>query len=298
VLRVDVKNEGAGTSGDKTYVSLKNLGDEKLFIKKGREVLGALKPGESKSATLEVELKRGSKSETLPIRLMVVDEKTDEYISEKLDVPVAKDEPAKTPASGAVRIEVPEAILRAGASPSSPPLAVAKHGAVLPVEAKLGDFYRVEWQKGRVAFVADADVKPGHGARSGTVAEVWQREPPRIALSPDPAKGAPVVDGDKLHISGTASIPPSVDGSRLRDVYVYVNEQKVFFKVVPESQGSSKMDFTADVPLKPGNNVVTVFAREDDEFQTRRSLVVFRKPGSGSEVAQGHNDGLLPLPKR
>ena len=32
-----------------------------------------------------------------------------------------------------------------------------------------------------------------------------------------------------------------------------------------------------EVPLKPGNNVVSVFAREDDELQTRRTLLVYRR---------------------
>jgi carboxyl-terminal processing protease len=94
------------------------------------------------------------------------------------------------------------------------------------------------------------------------------------------------VDGDRLKLSGTATSQASTDpgASRLRDVFVYVNEQKVFFKVVPEEANASKLEFQADLPLKPGNNVVTVFAREDDEFQTRRSIVVYRRPPA--EVAQ------------
>ena len=59
-----------------------------------------------------------------------------------------------------------------------------------------------------------------------------------------------------------------------------MNDQKVFFKVQPDEASTSRMDFTTDVPLKPGNNVVTVFAREDEEFQSRRSVVVFRRPPS------------------
>ncbi len=285
-IRVDVRNAGPGAAGEKTYVSLKNLGDEKLFIKKGREVLGGLKPGEVKSATMEVELRRGSKSDALPVRVMIVDEKMDEYVSEKLDWPVAKDEPAVAPAKGAVRVAVAEAVLRTGASPSAAPLATAKKGALLPADARVGEFWRVEWQKGRFAFAADGDVRPAHGPRSGAIAEAWQREPPRIALVPDPLRGAPVVEGDLLKLQGTASMPASVEpgASRLRDVYVYVNDQKVFFKVVPESANTSRMEFATDLPLKPGNNVVTVFAREDDEFQSRRSVVVYRKPPA--EVAQ------------
>jgi carboxyl-terminal processing protease len=38
------------------------------------------------------------------------------------------------------------------------------------------------------------------------------------------------------------------------------------------------------VTLKPGNNTVTVVAREDEEFQTRRSLIVHR--ARPAEVAQ------------
>jgi carboxyl-terminal processing protease len=284
-VRIDVKNVGSGTSGDKTYVTLKNLGDDKLFIKKGRDVLGAIKPGESRSAAMEVELRRGGKAEELPFRVQVVDEKMDEFLSEKIDWPVSNDERVPTPAKTAVRVEVGEALLRTGAAPSAWPLATAKKGVVLPADARVGDFWRVEWAKNRFAFVADADVKPAKGPRSGAVVEAWQREPPRIAISPDPAKGAPVVESDTFKLSGTASVAPSADGSaKLRDVFVFVNDQKVFFRVVPQSANTAKLDFEADLPLKPGNNVVTVFAREDDELQTRRSVVIYRRPQA--EMAQ------------
>ena len=209
----------------------------------------------------------------------------DEFISEKLDLPVAKDEPPRSPAAGAVRIEAAEAVLRAGASPSSGAIATARKGTVLPVDARFGEFYRVEWAKGRFAFAAEGDVKPTRAPRQGAAVEAWQREPPRIALVPDPLHGSPVTEGDKFHIQGTALVPPSADPSaRLRDVFVFVNDQKVFFKVVPESAAAPKLEFQTDVPLKPGINTVTVFAREDDEFQARRSVVVFRR--AQAQVAQ------------
>jgi carboxyl-terminal processing protease len=278
-VRVDVRNEGQGPSGEKTWVSLKNLGDEKAFIKKGRDVIGALKPGEVKSARMEIELKKGSKSEILPVRVSIVDEKMDEFVSEKLDWPVARDEAPRKPAAGSVRIEVADATLRAGASETAPPIATAKKGVVLPVDARVGEFYRVEWQKGRYAFLPEASAKPTRAPRAGTVVEAWQREPPRIALVPDPQKGAPVVESDTWRLQGSAALPPGSDPStRLRDVFVFVNDRKVFFKVVPENAATPKMDFTTDIPLKPGNNLVTVFAREDDEFQARRSIVVYRRP--------------------
>ncbi|HET6924173.1 MAG TPA: MXAN_5808 family serine peptidase [Anaeromyxobacteraceae bacterium] len=286
-LRVDVRNAGPGPSGERTYVSLKSLGDEKVFVKKGRLVVGALKPGEVKTAVLSLEVKKGFKPDAVPVRLQVVDEKTDEFVSEKLELPVASEAPHRAPAHGAVRVTAAQAVLQAGAGTPAFPVALAHKGALLPVVSRAGDFYKVEWQKGRHGFVLASQVEPSPRARrEGTVSPVWQREPPRIALSPDPAKGAPVAEGDRWRLTGTASAPAAVAGvgTRLRDVFIYVNEQKVFFKVVPESGASSTMDFASDLPLKPGNNTVTVFAREDEEFQSRRSLVVHRR--APPEVAQ------------
>ena len=289
-LRIDVKNEGSGASGDKTFVAIKSLGDEKVFIKKGRAVLGAIKPGEVKSAVLQVEVKKGLKADKVPLRVMIVDEKLDELVAERLEIPIAAEAKVRAVATGAMRVSSPEAVLRTGAAAGSPAIAVARHGAVLIASGRYGDFVRVEWQKGRVAFAASADVEQTHGVKpAGTIAELWQREPPRIVLSPDPSRGAPVVSSDKIHIQGSAAVPPGVPGAetKLRDVFIFANEQKVFFKVVPSASGSSKVDFAADVPLKPGNNVITVFAREDEEFQGRRSFYVNRR--GAPEIAQGAN---------
>jgi carboxyl-terminal processing protease len=279
VVRVDVRNAGTGVSGDKTFVLLKNEGDEKLFITKGRDVLGAMKPGEVRSATMQVELKRSSTSETLPIRVTVSDEKTGQFVTDELQLAAAKDGPAAVPAKGAVRVKSPLVSLRTGASSTAPVLAVAHLGSTFPVEARAGDYYRVTWN-GHVGFLPAAEVTATTGKRRvGTVTEVWQHDAPRIAFTPDPAKGAPVVDADTVRVSGSASLPPTVEpGTRLRDVFIYVNDQKVFFKVQPDDDVTARMDFSSDVPLQAGNNTITVFARESEDLQAIRSIVVYRKP--------------------
>jgi len=282
-LRVDVKNVGAGPSGDKTFLSIKNLADDKIFIKKGRSVLGSIPAGETRSALLEIEVKKGLKLDTFPLRVTVVDEKLEEFISEKVEIPVAPPAPSRQPASGAVKVVALFTPVRSGASPSSAPLAEAARGAVLPVTARIGNLYKVEWEKGRFGFVSAEDVQPAKGKREGAVTRVWQREPPRIALTPDPSKGATVVDGEKLRLTGMASIPAGSPSTGIRDVFIFVNDQKVFFKVVPDGK-TGDIQFAADVPLKPGNNTVTVVAREDEEFQSRRSLIVHRR--EPAEVAQ------------
>jgi carboxyl-terminal processing protease len=293
-IRVDVKNVGPGAAGEKTYVSLKNLGDEKLFITKGREVLGPMKPGEVRSASMQVELKRGSTSDSLPVRVTVFDDKTDQYVAEDLDLPISKDLPPPLPAKGIVRVQVAEAELRTGASPSAPVLAMAHQGTVLALQARDGDFYRVEWGKGRMAFLNVADAGPAKSRKAaGVVTELWQREPPRIAFAPDPARGAPIVDGETLRLTGSATLPPSTNpDARLRDVFIFVNDQKVFFKVQPDTGRSSRLEFSTDIPLKPGNNAIHVFAREDEQFYSSRSLVVYRR--APAALATEANRGAKP----
>jgi carboxyl-terminal processing protease len=45
------------------------------------------------------------------------------------------------------------------------------------------------------------------------------------------------------------------------------------------------MAFDADLPLRPGVNVVTVVGRENPETQTRRTFVV-RRDGANGELLQ------------
>jgi carboxyl-terminal processing protease len=195
--------------------------------------------------------------------------------------------------AGSVRVEVAEAAIRGGASAGAPVVATARKGLVLQVTGAVAGFRRVEWSRGRFGFLAKADVATSRAARTGGAVEAWQHEPPRITLSPDPARGAPVVEADTFRLSGSALLPASADpDARLRDVYIFVNDEKVFFRVVPDSAPGAaatrgRLDFTTDLPLKPGQNVVTVFAREDQELQSRRSVVIFRK--GGASVAEGNN---------
>ena len=72
-----------------------------------------------------------------------------------------------------------------------------------------------------------------------------------------------------------------MDQSKLRDLYVFVNDQKVFFHTTGDKP-EEKIAFTTDFPLKPGNNTVTVVAREDDELIGRKTLVIRRDGGDNS----------------
>jgi len=72
----------------------------------------------------------------------------------------------------------------------------------------------------------------------------------------------------------------------MRDLQIFIQHEndyrKVFFRTArkPAQQaigGPTQLDFQTDLPLKPGNSTVVIIAREDDDLQTQRTLVVHRK---------------------
>jgi carboxyl-terminal processing protease len=282
-LVLDVKNIGQGKAYD-AFAALKNLAEDKLNVKKGRTKLGPIAPGETKTATFILEPKKGLEDVPVTVRLELGDKETWEIEKEKLLLPVGPQiSPAPSPTL--VRVNVDTNVLSA-ALESGEKLASAKKGAVLPAKGKVGAFYRVEWQKGRVGFLPVAAAKDAAKSAKPTLAKVvplTQREPPFIKLTNlDTSRGGVEVDSDHLTLTGMAGDP-----SGMRDLQIFVQHEndyrKVFFRTAKKSgqahtsSGPATLDFTADLPLKPGNSTVYLIAREDDDLQAQRTLVIHRK---------------------
>jgi carboxyl-terminal processing protease len=70
-------------------------------------------------------------------------------------------------------------------------------------------------------------------------------------------------------------------------VFVFVGSRKVFYMPNPEA-GGNRMKVSMDVPLKPGVNMITVVARQNEDSAARYRTVV-RKDGPNGEA--------LPTPK-
>src|SRR4029077_4999908 len=81
------KNVGTGTAFD-AYAALRNLSEDKINVKKGSNRLRPLKPGEMKSATFVLEVKKPL-DEAVPVRLEVGDKELYEAQRDKLLLPTA-----------------------------------------------------------------------------------------------------------------------------------------------------------------------------------------------------------------
>ena len=275
-VEVDVTNIGAGKAAD-TFTSIRNASDQNIFIEKGRFKLGEIPPGETRAAQFQLEVKKAYKGDDFGLRLAIIDEPLEEFTTDKLSIPVvAEGAPAVAlePAKQVIRLADKTEVL-ASADAKGRVIARLPKGAVVNQVAKGSAVARIEWgEKDRFAFVRLADVREAKGAKvvpASAVETIAFRSPAQISMNVDPTSGGTVVDTERFTLSSVVTDP------QLLDVFVLVNDQKVFFKGRAAEDGD-KVKFTTDFALKEGNNLVTIVARESQDFASRKSVVIRRRP--------------------
>ncbi len=277
-LLVDVTNTGKGAALE-TFAQIKNGADENIFIDKGRFQIGELAPGATKTARFSFLVKKGYSGETFPLKFAILDEPLEEFSTEKLELPVAQEGSVVEAKKGSLRLSEKAQLLAAPASDAQVIAEVPK-ASVVSVLGKSGGFYKVEIAKDRFAFVSATEGKEIRGRASlpKELTYIAARTPPTISLNVEPSKGGMVAETDKFTLSG------KVEGARRNlDLYVLVNDQKVYFKSVTAQTEGAGFQFTTEFPLKEGNNNVMVVARETQDFASRRSLVIRRRPASWAQ---------------
>lgn len=279
-VRVDVKNVGDGASTKATYVSLRNQGNDKIFMKKGRVAIGEIQPGEVKSGVLTLEVKEGfDAAKGVPLKLEIGDRDLWEFTTGGITLPSLAQPPAveKKARPQAVNLQKDQQILAAPVA-SAPVVAEAPKGKPVSAVAKVGEYLKVTWGEDRFGFVPASSSTGVASAKAGAPTAQVHHRPPVIHLDEIVTSQAPVVvDADRFRLTGKASAP---DG--LWDVRVFVDNEKVFFRSAASAdnpeQRAGELTFSTEFPLKPGNNLVLVVAREDADFASQRTLVIHRRP--------------------
>jgi len=287
-LVVGIKNTGKGEALEPTAM-LKNLGGAEVFIDVGRQRLDPLPAGATGVARFLFKLPAQTNeppASKIELRLEVFDAVLGDFLVEKLSFPVKA--PATTSkVKRVIEVNAASPVL-AAADASSMVLARATPGAKMEQVGEANGFARVRLgaEKGAstlYGYVAQSGVAPSKGkpavdakgALTG-LSLVYGRDPPTIAFQ-DPAGTVLgemlTVDGDSYAINARI-----VDDGRVNDAYVFVNAQKVFYQRL-DSKGPTDTMVKHTVKLEPGVNVITVVAREDDEFAQREALTVFSKAG-------------------
>ncbi len=271
-LVVEARNVGEGRS----YTVLGTLRNDDtdplrgIYIRRGRVEHDGLAPGEGAGMRMAFKVK-AEKPGAIPVLVGVYDGDIRESTTEKALLPaVARDASVKPvdvrlapAAGGAVDLR---GVPRAGA----PIVARAAGHAV--ADGRYGDWFRVPIEGGYGWVVADA-VEPvpptATPPGSGAVAAVEPTGPPVIEL----AGSAVETRARALTLAGAVSGPRAV-----QDLLIYVNDRKVYFQSNAAARLGDDFRFSAEVPLEEGVNRITVVAREDEDYASRRTVIINRTP--------------------
>ncbi len=194
-----------------------------------------------------------------------------------------------------MRVTKKDVEIREGADDQAPIVATAKKGAALAMTGKIGSWVRIELEPGRPGFVTQTAVASGTGAVTASAfTPLWQVTPPTLALNVPSHE----TTAERFTLQGTAT-----DDTHLEDVYVLVSNRdskiegkKVFYQSNRGKKAGNKLDFSAAVPLWPGNNLITVVARESNEVRAVQNVFVLRNTSQirTSSADKPRNEGAAP----
>jgi carboxyl-terminal processing protease len=277
-LYLTVKNVGQGRSYE-TQANLRNLSGDGILLNEGRFTISDMAPGEQRRVALTFDVQQALEDGEFKVELTVGDRELREFAVEKIKALI--EPPARIEAvGGAVIPSGDSAFLYESPSAAARAFGRLPAKASLRVLGRVGEFYKVDLAQGRFAFVARKEVSEGGSPPAEPVFEhLLLRSPPQIELQSPPL----ATRDSKIKLSGVAS-----DGDRILDSYIFVNARKVFYRSNRNGQDPKKLPIEADVSLRPGINVIRLFARENPDTVTQRVLVI-RRDGPGGE--------LLPTPK-
>jgi carboxyl-terminal processing protease len=284
-MRVHVKNTGEGPALD-TWVTLRNLVGEAVFLHTGRENLKQMAAGESRIVEFDLEVKKAPPEGKVDVQLSVADAKIGASLAEKLHFPLAASTVTFAAGSGFVSAPAAVDLYASPLKDQDHKVARAEAGSSLKVLGVADGWFRVELDSKRFAFARAADVKAGAAAGKPRTTDIFDVSPPKIAL----VGAVTQTEADRVHISGVAT-----DEEAVRDVYISVynparnlfgSQEKVFYQAAADPR-SKRLDFAADIPLTPGNNIIEIRVRESDDIAATKQMWVLRTSGLKEARAQG-----------
>jgi carboxyl-terminal processing protease len=273
-MYVTVRNTGKGRSFD-AQANLRNLSGSGLLLRDGRfNDVSNMNPGDEKRFAFTFDVQPDLADPEAKLELSIVDQDLRESVSEKVRIPI--ETPATiTPKSVAMKASAQGASLYGAPNAASRAFGRLLPGTSINVVGDIGSFLKVSLSPTRFAFVKPTDLVAG-GAAGSTVSfeDVMLHAPPMIEAAPPEL----ATRESHIKISGDAT-----DGDRILDGYVFVGSKKVFYRSNRNGADPKKMLFDADLPLRPGTNVVSIWARETPDT-TSHKVFIIRKDGPNGEL--------------
>jgi carboxyl-terminal processing protease len=287
-MKIAVKNIGHGPSKE-NMVYLKNLAGKEIFISKGRVELDQLQPGEVKQGDLLFKVQTAIRDEEnqlittqlkeFELELSIIDLTYRDFLTNKLKFSIVPNQTATvSPIKQTLTVTADKALIYGGASPYTPVIAEAGVGQKFLADRQYPGFFRVQFGDDWSGWIKSTVVSP-----SQDQAKPDLKLPLYIQTLP------PDIDIISKEIRGTGKNAKYIVHGRIqrtnkaiKDTYIFVDENKLFFKSFHKSEAGNKADdgrFMAELPLKEGNNLITIVARDEDDTLSKMAFYVDNYPG-------------------
>ncbi len=274
-IRVQIHNIGSGAS-HRTLATLRNRGGQEVFITKGREWIESIAPGKSHFVDFKIKVQGPISPEVLEVDLQVTDSVLRQRMTHTLDLPTADSAGAPVILRPSQWVVQQDTSYQDSAHTMGITLGTYAKGTPLFSDARIGDWLRIPVQNWDYVWVKRANLleaPPGVNipqlAKSDTKIAITQ---PDIQLTEMPPLET---NNPTIRIAGKASFSP-VENEH-PDVYIFRDNDKVYFQRA-ESIDSTVVDFTSDIELKPGRNVLSIYARAGRDLIYKSRLTVQRSP--------------------
>lgn len=275
-LLATVENIGAGPSLD-TRMHLRNFSGEAVFIHDGRSDLKKLKTGAQETAMMDFEVRQRPGDSAAELSLTVSDNEIGEFLAERFELPIFEDGVTFEETRGFVMLG-DDATLVASPFNEASVVASLPSRSKVQVTGTADGWIRVRLAD-RPAFVraGEFEIQTGKSRASTPFEAHLSISPPQIEVLGRLSQ----TDNDSISISGSAKGEEGVQDLYITVVNpsrdIFARREKVFFQAA-EDPSNSRMDFAADIPLTPGNNLIEIHARRDEDVVgTHRMWVLCTK---------------------
>lgn len=276
-FRVQVKNIGLGVA-EEPVASLKNLSGEDIYVERGRFRLESMAPGEVRTALFDLLVQKTLEEDHVKFRVTIADMAAGAGLSDKIELPTvsanAGEEKVKK-GFGYARVISDRASVQGGASEKVPVIGYLSKGDTTPVLRTRGPWVAVKLDENLVGWIKDSDVKftsragKGRGQKRFIAA---LKSAPQLYIS-EPLGELLVHEKEEVQVTGIVS-----DDIEVKDLYILVNDKKVFYQVFEPGKGVGKLRFTTKIRLEAGSNRVFVVARDFTDLASSTGFSLMRIP--------------------
>jgi carboxyl-terminal processing protease len=273
-LYLTLRNVGRGR-GFSTQVNLKNVSGPGVQLQDGRFRFESINANEERQFAFTFRVDAGFRATEREVKfeLQIEDEDLREFATQKIVLTLGPPQPVTAERGTWTAGAEVRALECAGAD--ARPIARIAAGMRLPTSARSGEFVRVDLGGNHWAWVRRAEQGTVSAARDARVTWILHNEPPIIETG---LSQSLAVRGATVHLDGTVR-----DETRVLDFYVFVGARKIVYRSNRNGSDPRSIALDAELPLRPGSNLVTIVAREDNDTIARRAFVI-RRDGPNGEL--------------